>query len=162
MSRPRTKSHQHSSEHVRPAAKPVPFRCPCAVNARKCRARAKITPRSPHHRGRRTKQQKARQARRLGSQSVLPGDVGLTAKSMLNGADALPEQPASNLVIVCQRFVFSRRRTWTNRWPQPVRSRVIDPIIEHRGRRCRPRRRWGITIHARTCRCLRAVSNDRG
>src|SRR5258705_3962217 len=36
----------------------------------------KIAPRSPHRRGRQTKQAKARQARRLGSWSVLPNDGG--------------------------------------------------------------------------------------
>jgi hypothetical protein len=39
---------------------------------------AKIAPRSPHRRGRQTKQAKARQARRLGSWSVLPNDVGFS------------------------------------------------------------------------------------
>jgi hypothetical protein len=39
---------------------------------------AKITPRSPHRRGRQTKQAKDRQARRLGSWSVLPDDVGFS------------------------------------------------------------------------------------
>jgi hypothetical protein len=39
---------------------------------------AKIAPRSPHRRGRQTKQAKARRARRLGSWSVFPDDVGFS------------------------------------------------------------------------------------
>jgi hypothetical protein len=47
---------------------------------------AKIAPRSPHRRGRQTKQAKARQARRLGSWSVLPDDVGFTREVRYSAA----------------------------------------------------------------------------
>jgi hypothetical protein len=47
---------------------------------------AKIAPRSPHRRGRQTKQAKDRQARRLGSWSVLPDDVGFSREVRYSAA----------------------------------------------------------------------------
>jgi hypothetical protein len=44
----------------------------------------KIASKSPRRRGRQARQAKARQARRLGSWSVLPDDVGLALMRYLN------------------------------------------------------------------------------
>ena len=77
---------------------------------------AKIVPRSPHRRGRQTKQAKARQARRLGSWSVLPDDVGGWPRSaVLGGADALPEQPHPILLLRANHLGFRAKNSETER-----------------------------------------------
>jgi transposase len=68
---------------------------------------AKIAPRSPHRRGRQTKQAKARQSRRLGSWSVCQMMLGLAAKSRYSAAlMPLPEQPHPILLLRANHLGF--------------------------------------------------------
>jgi hypothetical protein len=66
----------------------------------------KIAPKSPRRRGRQARQAKARQARRRGSWSVLPDDVGFSREVVLGGADALPEQPHPILLLRANHLGF--------------------------------------------------------
>jgi hypothetical protein len=88
----------------------------------------KIAPKSPLRRERKTRQAKARQARRLGSWSVSPNDLGLAAKCGIR-RDALLEQRHQILLFRANKLGIRAEKSLDRRWATGMRRSGADPPL---------------------------------